>query len=404
MSEKLNLRTGRAVWGAYRAPTVVTERLSRDIKTDILVVGMGISGAMIVEQLTAAGHMVVAIDRRGPLKGSTAATTALVQFEIDQPLTMLDSSLGPDKAARVWRRSRLAVFNLKARIDELQIACDCVTRRSLYLAGNVLSGSSLRGEAQRRTQAGLYATYLTRSELLQGYGIDRAGAIVSHDNLALDPRKLTAGFFNRSLERKARLFSPVEAQNFVHGTDGVSVTTASGPVISARHVILASGYELAPFVPAKDHRILSTWAIATRPQTRRIWPHEALIWEASAPYLYMRSTRDGRVICGGEDEEFADDEKRDALIAAKSVTLARKLKQLLPGLDTEPEFAWAGAFGSTPTGLPIIGKVPGKPRIHAVLGYGGNGITYSRIAAEAISAELSGRADADAELFGFHVD
>ena len=171
----------------------------------------------------------MAIDRRGPFKGSTAATTALVQFEIDQPLTTLSSSLGADNAERAWRRSRLAVFNLKARIDELQIACDCSARRSLYLAGNLLSGAALREEAERRMQAGLYATYLTRSELKQGYGIDRAGAIVSHDNLALDPRKLTAGLFIRSLERKARLFSPVEAQTFTHGKDGVSVTTEGGP-------------------------------------------------------------------------------------------------------------------------------------------------------------------------------
>ena len=33
------------------------------------------------------------------------------------------------------------------------------------------------------------------------------------------------------------------------------------------------------------------------------------IWEASDPYLYMRATADGRVICGGEDEEFSDEER-----------------------------------------------------------------------------------------------
>ena len=47
------------------------------------------------------------------------------------------------------------------------------------------------------------------------------------------------------------------------------MTTEGGPVISAGHVVLATGYELAPFVPAKDHRIISTWAIATRPQKRK---------------------------------------------------------------------------------------------------------------------------------------
>ena len=50
-----------------------------------------------------------------------------------------------------------------------------------------------------------------------------------------------------------------------------------------------------------------------------------MIWEASDPYLYIRTTPDGRVICGGEDEDFADDEKRDALIPRKTATLRRKL-------------------------------------------------------------------------------
>ena len=33
------------------------------------------------------------------------------------------------------------------------------------------------------------------------------------------------------------------------------------------------------------------------------------------------------------------------------------------------------------------------------MGYGGNGITYSRIAAELIAAELDGREDRDADLY-----
>lgn len=56
MARKLDLRSGRPVWFAYRAPSVPTERLTRDVKTDVLIVGMGISGAMAAETLTAAGH------------------------------------------------------------------------------------------------------------------------------------------------------------------------------------------------------------------------------------------------------------------------------------------------------------------------------------------------------------
>ena len=126
-------------------------------------------------------------------------------------------------------------------------------------------------------------------------------------NLALDPRKLTAGMLLAAAGRGARMLAPVEAIGFAHSADGVEVATLGGPVIRAGHVVLATGYELAEGVPAEGHRVISTWAIATRPQPRAIWPHAALIWEASEPYLYLRATEDGRVVCGGEDEEFADE-------------------------------------------------------------------------------------------------
>jgi glycine/D-amino acid oxidase-like deaminating enzyme len=402
MPRKLDLRTGRPVWSAYRAPAVPTDSLTRDAKADVLIVGMGISGAMMAEALTANGHAVICIDRRGPLKGSTSATTALVQFEIDQPLSTLSKMIGKASAEQAWRRSRLAVSNLAARITELGINCGLSRSPSLYLAGTMLGPSELREEAEARRQAGIGATYLTSAPLAETFGIDRAGAILSHGNIALDPRKLTAGLLLKALERKARFCTPVEATAIEHNADAVVVATSDGPTITARHVVLATGYELVDMVPAAAHQIISTWAIATRPQSRKIWPQAAFIWEASDPYLYMRATTDGRVVCGGEDEDFVDETRRDERIADKSARIAEKLGRLFPHLDTRPAFAWTGSFGTTTTGLPYIGAIPRHPRIHAVMGYGGNGITFSRIASEVVSASIDGLEDTDARLFAFN--
>ena len=41
------------------------------------------------------------------------------------------------------------------------------------------------------------------------------------------------------------------------------------------------------------------------------------------------------------------------------------------------------------------------PHCWVALGYGGNGITYSRIAADVIAGALTGRPDVDADLYGF---
>ncbi|WP_245523931.1 FAD-dependent oxidoreductase, partial [Mesorhizobium sp. M2D.F.Ca.ET.223.01.1.1] len=154
---------------------------------------------------------------------------------------------------------------------------------------------------------------MSRRTLHADFGIDRAAAILSHDNLALDPRKLTSGLLHAALKRKARFYAPAEATAIEANRQGVTVATRNGPTIMAKHLLLATGYELLDAVPAVSHRVISTWAIATRPQPHKIWPRAATIWEASDPYLYMRATADGRVICGGEDEDFIDEERRDAL-------------------------------------------------------------------------------------------
>lgn len=290
--------------------------------------------------------------------------------------------------------------NLTARIDELDIPCDAMYGSSLLLAGDTLDADGLRAEAQARRAAGLYAEFLDRRTLRERFGLSRAGAILSPGNLGVDPRKLTARLLLAAIERGARCHAPTEATKFTATRNGVEVETVGGPGITAADVVLATRYELTALVPADGHRVVSTYAIATKPQPRALWPERMMLWEASDPYLYVRATPDGRVICGGEDEPFADEVMRDSLLADKAARIAAKLGKLLPDLDPTPRFAWTGSFGTTKTGLPWIGRLPGRPRIHAVLGYGGNGIT-SRIAAEIVRAELTGARDADAELFAF---
>ena len=58
-------------------------------------------------------------------------------------------------------------------------------------------------------------------------------------------------------------------------------------------------------------------------------------------------------------------------------------------------------FGETKDGLAFIGQIRQMPRCYFALGFGGNGITYSVIAAEIIRDALLQRPNADARLFRF---
>ena len=115
----------------------------------------------------------------------------------------------------------------------------------------------------------------------------------------------------------------------------------------------------------------------------------------------MRTTSDDRIVVGGCDEEFSDEKKRDALIPSKIAAIRRKLKRLLPDVETHADFAWAGSFGASSTGMPSMGVVPGARRCFAVLGYGGNGITFSTVAAQLVQRAIIGLKDPDEDLFAF---
>jgi glycine/D-amino acid oxidase-like deaminating enzyme len=399
-TKEKNLRTGQPVWEHYHSPRAPHRKLTRDIKTDILIVGAGITGAMIGEALASAGLETVIVDRRPPTKGATRASTALVQYEIDTPLIELTKKIGKTDAVRAWRRSRLAVTSLSGHLRTLGI--EAQARNALYLAGNKLDAAALVREADARAKAGFETLVLSRKELKQRFGITRSAALYGYDNIAVDPRAMTATFLIAAADNGTRIYSPVKIMEVEPHKSFVSAKTEDGQTIRAKTLIFATGYELAKGLPRKGHKITSTWAIATKPQKAKLWPEQCLIWEASDPYLYMRTTVDGRVVCGGEDEEFSDEEKRDALLPKKTAALSRKLARLFPKLDTKADFAWTASFGESDTGLPSIGRVPGMRHCWAALGYGGNGITYSRIAADVIRAELTGGDDPDADLYRFN--
>jgi glycine/D-amino acid oxidase-like deaminating enzyme len=398
LTERRNLRSGVSYWQARRAPRLDVSPLRRDLKTEIVVIGAGVTGAIIAEELSRR-HRVVVLDRRGAARGATLASTALVTYEIDQPLTKLSGIVGAENAVRAWRRSHLAMTAVAERTQALEIACDARRADSLYLSGNVLNAAAMREEGEARRAAGFENHFLSRSALKSRFGILRPAGLLSYRNLTVDPRRMAIGYLRMAQDRGARIHAPAN----VTGIDGVgsdmAVRTREGPVVQAQHVVLAAGYEL-PFFPIPgEHKTISTFAIATRPQHRSPWPEDVLIWEASDPYLYARTTIDGRVLCGGEDDEFSDDTERDAHIDAKAARIARKLGRLVPHLDTQPAYAWTGTFGTTETGLPLIGRIPAATACWYVLGFGGNGMTYARIAADIISAELNGRRDPDADLY-----
>jgi glycine/D-amino acid oxidase-like deaminating enzyme len=389
-----DVRGGRAPWQA--AHHIARAPLDKDRRCEVLVVGAGITGALMAQQLVEQGHDVCVIDRERPGLGSTAASTAMLLWEIDKPLATLTAVYGFEHATRVYRQSLAAVAGLKELVATHRLSCAFRPRSSLYLAAGKHGAQILLAEHELRQRAGLPGVFLDYRTLRGEYGFDREAALLSPGAADADPLCLARGLMTEAVTAGAAFFD-ADAVRYDDAGKTVAVTTGDGPAIEADWVVLATGYVMPDFVQSPLHSISSSWAIATPPQPEKnLWRDGVLIWEAATDYLYARTTTDHRIIIGGEDDtEISDPDERNAQTPKKTGALLAKLRALQPTADAVADKAWSGAFGQTRDGLPLIGAIPGRPRMLAAYGYGGNGITFSYLASRLIAATIAGRHKAE---------
>jgi glycine/D-amino acid oxidase-like deaminating enzyme len=386
-TEQSDLRSPRTPWAV--PPPRPVHPPSASFRCEVLIVGAGITGALMAERLTRQGLEVVLIDRESPGQGSTAASTAMLLWEIDRTLSELTQLHGLEHAARCYRASFEAVNGLQRLVATHGLPCRMRRTQSLFLA-SADTAKSLQDEMALRHRVGLPGAFLDHAALLETFDIARAAAILSPAAADADPVQLTSGLLDLSLRRGARLFE-ANAVIFESGGSSVGVGLDNGLEIEARYAVLATGYVRPDTVRPKIQRVTSSWAIATAPQPQNLWKDGVLIWEDSKDYHYARTTADGRIILGGEDDSsIVEPDTRDAVVPAKAKQLAQNLAALWPRAALDIDYRWAGTFDSTHDGLPLIGAVPGANNLFAAYGYGGNGITFSYLAAELIGALIAG--------------
>lgn len=377
-------------------------RLEKNINTDIVILGGGISGALTAHYLIKCGINCTIVDARSIGLGSTSASTSLLQYEIDTPLHELISMVGEKKAVRSYQLcldSILKLGNIAKQVgmEDIQMA------DSLYYAAYKKDISSLRKEFEARKKYKMPVAWLDEKAVLKKFGFHAPGAILSSVAAATDAYLFTHRLLQYNETKGLKVYDRTPVVAIKHNKLNVELKTKNGHIIKAKKLVYATGYEVVNFISEPIVKLHSTYAIISEsfnvPQ--RFGKKNTLIWNTANPYLYMRTTPDNRYIIGGRDEEFFSPVKRDKLIATKAKQLRNDFKKIFPQITFNTEFSWTGTFGSTKDGLPYIGPYKKLPNSYFALGFGGNGITFSQVAGEIIADLVRGRKNKDAELFLF---
>nr|WP_068889848.1 FAD-dependent oxidoreductase [Pedobacter panaciterrae] len=398
----MDVRSNEPFWLVKNGIMHSYPSLRTDSNCDVLIVGGGITGALMAHAAVAKGYETILIDKREIGNGSTSATTSMLQYEIDVPLYKLKELIGEQGAMASYLACRDSIYKLENLVKEIESTCGFEKKESLYFAGKSKDIKWLKQEYEARKTAGIEVRWLDKKEIRAVYGIVAEGAILSADGASVDAFCLTHDLLHYNSKRGLRVFDKTELRKVKYEKDLVKAQLNTGAEISARHIIYCTGYETQSMLPEKVVQLKSTYAmISEKGDLHPKSCEKTLFWNTDAPYLYMRTSDDGRFLVGGEDENFKNATRRDLLLNRKKDKLEKTLKKYLPDSSFIEDFCWAGTFGETKDGLPYIGMHTKYPKSYFLLGFGGNGITFSVIGMGMIIDIMEGRPDILSHFFRF---
>lgn len=397
----MDLKSSEPFWLIKNGLLNTYPSLLDDMSCDILIIGGGITGALIAHQCMQDGFNIILIDKREIANGSTSATTSMLQYEIDIPLYKLCELIGTEGAWQAYRACSSAIDKLAEISKQIRSSAGFSRKKSLYLSAKPSDTDWLHRECDVRQASGFDVKWLEMSEITERYGFNQGyGGILSEQGASVDAFKLVHELLQFNMKNGLQVYDRTELTSVKTKGRYNECKLSTGAIIKADKIIYCNGYESKSMIKENFVNLKSTFAIVSEVDSYDNIK-DLLMWNTAKPYLYSRCTDDGRLLIGGEDENFSNATRRDLSLAKKAQKLCKSIEKLRPKGRFLMDFAWAGTFGETTDGLPYIGSHIKYENSYFVLGFGGNGITFSVIGMEMVSSWLKNEEHPLSPLFKF---
>ena len=398
----MDLSTGLPFWLVKNGLPYDYPQLDKNINCDVVILGGGITAAINAFILVEAGIPCVLIEKRSIGLGSTIATTALLQYQIDTPLSKLIELRGEEHARKAYLLCAETIGTL-ANISKKVGYQDFERKPSLYFASYKKHVGLLKKEYALHKSLGLNINYWDENKIKEKMGFSAPAALYSDHSAQIDAYKFCHLILQYCLSKGLKVYDRSEMVDIKHSNSGVVLKSIQGHKVNCKKLVYATGFEVVDLIDKKIVQLMSTWAIVSQQigHKKEFWRKNCLIWESKEAYLYIRTTVDNRIMLGGRDEATNNPKVRIDKLELKTKQLADDFAKLFPKLRFQPEFSWAGTFGVTKDGLPFIGHYRLRPNGLFSLGFGGNGITFTVIAAEIIRDILLEKPNPNEAIFAF---
>ena len=350
------------------------EELKGDIKTDVLIVGAGITGILIGYFLKKSGRDVVLIDKAEIASGNTKNTTAKITSQHDLIYNTLIKEFGEEKAKQYADANELAIRKYKQIIEERKIDCDFkVVPAYIYSLNEV---DKIIKEVEAAKKLGIDAEFIEKIDI----PLNVKGAIKFNNQAQFNPLRFLKGISNDLVIYENTRAIKIEKN---------LVTTNKGS-IEANHIVIATHYPIMN-VPGyyfmKMHQERS-YVIALE-NAEGI---EGMYIDYEKKGYSFRSYK-GLLLLGGISQRTGENEN-----GGSYDELRKFAKEIYP--NSKEKYHWSAQDCITIDGIPYIGRYSNStPNIYVATGFNKWGMTSAMVSAMIISDFILGNENKFSEIF-----
>ena len=375
--------------------------LTSNVRTEVVVVGGGISGLSVAYCLVKAGKQVVVVEDGFIGSGESGRTTAHVVNALDDRYSEIERVLGEEKC-RLAAGSHTEAINFIERVSrEENIDCDFIRLDGFLFLHPTDDPKTIEEELVATNKYGV------RTEKLHGVpGLSGETGVCLRfaDQAQFHPMKYLKGLADCIVRMGGTIYTETHVMDI--NKTGVKSKEFS---IEAEHIVVATNTPINDWVTmhTKQHPY-RTYVIGGLIPKGSIPP--GLWWDTgnmqsewvAEPYHYVRlqpynDTHD-LVIAGGEDHKTGQADKENIEEEQRYARLERWTRKRFPTME-DIVYHWSGQVMEPVDLMGFIGKNPGDKNIYIATGDSGNGITHGTIAGMLISDLILGRNNPWAKLY-----
>lgn len=372
----------QSIWNSF-AEIEEYPALTKNITTEVAIVGGGITGISVSKLLGERGISNAVLESRKVGISSTSHSTGNLYSTIDSNLSSLANKYDSETVNKVAKSRTEALEQMALWVKKYHLDCDFSRVPMFLYSSDEQNSDRIIDERKIAHDAGFNVAKAENGEIPYPF----TEALKLMEQAQFNPMKYVQGLAKNLHSKQSVIYEQThvksitkEKNSFVLNTNRGSIT--ANKVVHATHTPKGIKFVQTLLGPYREYGIASKLEGNNMPEGI-FWGYHGKSKKFSS--RICKKGNDNYLIVVGEPHKVGH-QKNNEECFQELYSFASRYFDV-----GEPEFLWGGQHYRPADSLPYIGPVPKNSGEYIATGYSTDGLVYGTLAAQIISDSISGK-------------